>query len=77
MLDRRNKQEVISMIEKIGDIAGKIYQYLEKNGETSVLKLKTSLKSSNSLVCMGIGWLAREDKVSVKDAKKDVKVSLK
>ncbi len=65
------------MIEKIGDIAGKIYQYLEKNGETSVLKLKTSLKSSNSLVCMGIGWLAREDKVSVKDAKKDVKVSLK
>lgn len=65
------------MIDKIGDTAGKIYQYLEKNGETSVLKLKTSLKSSNSLVCMGIGWLAREDKVTVKDAKKDVKVSLK
>ena len=65
------------MLEKIGDTAGKIFQLLEKNGETSVIKLKTTLKISNSLVCMGIGWLSREDKVNVKDAKKDVKVSLK
>ena len=65
------------MQDKIGDTAGKIYQFLEKNGEASVLKLKTSLKISNSLVCMGIGWLAREDKLTVKDAKKDVKISLK
>ncbi len=65
------------MIDKVGDAAGKIFQFLEKNGEVSVLKLKTGLKLSNSLVCMGIGWLAREDKLSIKDAKKDVKVSLK
>lgn len=65
------------MIDKVGDAAGKIFQFLEKNGEVSVLKLKTGLKLSNSLVCMGIGWLAREDKLNVKDAKKDVKVSLK
>jgi|WetSurMetagenome_2_1015567.scaffolds.fasta_scaffold732654_2 hypothetical protein len=65
------------MQEKIGDTAGKIFQFLEKNGEVSVLKLKTSLKLSNSLVCMGIGWLAREDKLTVKDAKKDVKISLR
>ena len=65
------------MIDKVGDTAGKIFQFLEKNGESSVLKLKTSLKLSNSLVCMGIGWLAREDKLTIKDAKKDVKVSLK
>lgn len=65
------------MAEKIGDTAGKIYQYLEKNGEVSVLKLKTGLKLSNSLVCMGIGWLAREDKLNIVETKKDVKVSLK
>lgn len=65
------------MIDKVGDAAGKIFQFLEKNGEVSVLKLKTGLKLSNSLVCMGIGWLAREDKLNIKDAKKDVKVSLK
>lgn len=65
------------MIDKVGDAAGRIFQFLEKNGEVSVLKLKTGLKLSSSLVCMGIGWLAREDKLSIKDAKKDVKVSLK
>lgn len=65
------------MTEKIGDSAGKIYQYLEKNGEASVLKLKTGLKFSNSLVCMGIGWLAREDKLNIVETKKDMKISLK
>jgi hypothetical protein len=70
-------KEVNIMIDKVGDSAGKIFQYLEKNGEVSVLKLKTGLKLSSSLVCMGIGWLAREDKLNIKDAKKDVKVSLK
>ncbi|MBI5554927.1 MAG: winged helix-turn-helix domain-containing protein [Elusimicrobia bacterium] len=65
------------MIDKVGETAGKIFQFLEKNGEVSVLKLKTGLKLSNSLVCMGLGWLAREDKLGIKDAKKDVKVSLK
>jgi Winged helix-turn-helix domain (DUF2582) len=65
------------MIEKVGDAAGKIFQFLEKNGEVSVLKLKTGLKLSSSMVCMGIGWLAREEKLNIKDAKKDVKVSLK
>lgn len=65
------------MVDKIGEAAGKIYHFLEKNGEVSVLKLKTSLKLSNSLICMGLGWLAREDKLNVKDNRKDVKVSLK
>ncbi len=70
-------KEVKIMIEKVGDAAGKIFQFLEKNGEVSVLKIKTGLKMSSSLVCMGIGWLAREEKLNIKDAKKDVKVSLK
>ncbi|MFH1784700.1 MAG: winged helix-turn-helix domain-containing protein [bacterium] len=65
------------MQETIGTAAGKIWKFLQENGEVTVLKLKTNLKLSNSLVCMGIGWLAREDKICIKNSKKDNKVSLK
>lgn len=65
------------MIEKIGETAGRIWQFLSEHGETTGLKLKTNIKLSSSLICMGIGWLAREDKVIIKDIKKDYKVSLK
>ncbi|MFH1238541.1 MAG: winged helix-turn-helix domain-containing protein [bacterium] len=65
------------MVDTIGEAAGRIWQYLSEHGETPGLKLKTNLKLSNSLVYMGVGWLAREDKVVVKDAKKDYKVSLR
>lgn len=61
----------------MGTTAGKIWEFLNEHGEVTVLKLKTNLKLSNSLVCMGIGWLAREDKVNIKTSKKDCKVSLK
>ncbi len=65
------------MVDTIGETAGKIWDFLNQHGEVTVLKLKTNLKLSNSLVCMGIGWLAREDKVSIKVTKKDHKISLK
>jgi hypothetical protein len=65
------------MIDKVGETAGRIWQYLSEHGETTGLKLKTNLKLTNSMVYMGVGWLSREDKVLVKDAKKDYKISLK
>ena len=65
------------MIDKIGETAGKIWEFVKEHEEVTVLKIKTNLKLSNSLVCMGIGWLAREEKVSIKVTKKDHKISLK
>lgn len=64
-------------IEKIGIIAGKIWEYIDKSGEVTVLKIKTNLHLSNSLVCMGIGWLAREDKINIKASNRDYKILLK
>lgn len=65
------------MIDKIGTTAGKIWEFLNEHKETTILKIKTNLKLSNSLVCIGIGWLAREGKVNIKTGKKDYKISLK
>ncbi len=64
-------------IANIGTIAGKIWEYIDKNGEVTVLKIRTNLHLSNSLVCMGIGWLSREDKINIKTSNRDHKISLK
>ena len=65
------------MVDIIGIRAGEIWQFLNQQGEVTVLKLKSSLKISNTLVCMGIGWLAREDKLNIREYEKGYKISLK
>jgi hypothetical protein len=53
------------MIEAIGDAAGKIWQFLDKNGEASVNKVTTETGLSKNDVQRGIGWLAKEDKLNI------------
>jgi len=66
------------ILKTIGETAGKIWHYLDKNGEMTSLKLKSALGITNADLYMSIGWLAREGKVHVSDYKKnDYKISLK
>ncbi len=53
------------MIDAIGEAAGKIWQFLDKNGEASVNKITTETGLSKNDVQRGIGWLAKEDKLNV------------
>ena len=53
------------MIDKIGKDAGKIWKFLEKNGDTSVTKLADSTKLSKNDVYKALGWLAREGKIVI------------
>ena len=49
---------------KVGEIAGKIYQILEKKGELTLQNLpKESGVSDVALLNQAIGWLCREDKL--------------
>lgn len=52
------------MNENIGINAGKIWQYLEANGETKVVRVKRDLKLSSSELYLALGWLAREENVT-------------
>lgn len=52
------------MKEKIGLLAGKVWQILAKNGETSLPQLPKMLKEKEASVYQALGWLAREDKVN-------------
>ena len=61
--------------EKIGMSAGEIYYYLNNNGETTFSKIKKELDLKGNFADLGLGWLAREDKVE--KTKKGTSVSVK
>jgi hypothetical protein len=62
---------------EIGDAAGMIWQYLNENGQTTLSKLRQGMKVSDQLLLMGVGWLAREGKISIVQQGRTVKVSLR
>ncbi len=51
------------MDQQIGEIAGKVWNYLSKKEEASVTEVCRTLEEPQSKVNMAIGWLAREDKL--------------
>ncbi|MFI3135380.1 MAG: winged helix-turn-helix domain-containing protein [Methylococcaceae bacterium] len=55
----------ISIPESIGIAAGSIWQYLDSNGATTVAKLVRELSETENTIQRGIGWLTREDKITL------------
>lgn len=51
------------MENRIGQVAGKVWRYIDKVGECSVSELTGEIDAPRSKVCMAVGWLAREDKI--------------
>lgn len=50
--------------QQIGEIAGAVWQALEQNGPMSFTKLAKEIDAPRDFVAFGLGWLAREDKIS-------------
>jgi hypothetical protein len=67
----------MEMEPDIGDGAGVIWQYLHEHGETTLGRLRQGTKLSDQLLLMGVGWLAREGKVSIVQQGRTVKLSLR
>jgi len=63
--------------EQIGFSAGMIYDYLNNNGESSFSKMKKELDLKGNFADLGLGWLAREDKVEISKKGTSVSVRLK
>jgi hypothetical protein len=64
------------MQDKIGYVAGSIWEQLEKNGEMTPKKIQTSIKEKSDVVYLALGWLARENKVSFQPTKTTFRVKL-
>jgi len=52
------------MSDTIGAAAGKIWEYLDENGATSVSKVTKETEISRNDVQRAIGWLAKEGKLN-------------
>ena len=65
------------LLDQIGVSAGEIYNYLNSNGETTFAKMKKELDLKGNFADLGLGWLAREDKVEISKRGTSVSVRLK
>ncbi len=61
----------------IGTAAGKIWEYLNENGEASVNKIIKETGLNRNEVQRAIGWLAKEDKLDFETQGRTELLSLK
>ncbi len=62
---------------QVGETAGKVWNTLSSDGPQTVAQLKRKLNTTNELVILAVGWLAREDKVEITQEKKSFRIQLK
>lgn len=67
----------MQMQETIVESAGQIWEYLNEKGEVTTTKMKKDLGIDENFAAMGLGWLAREDKVSFAKKGPHTKISLR
>ena len=63
-------------VEQIGAIAGVVWQTLDVEGPMSLAKLTRTIDAPRDMVMQAIGWLAREDKLSIEEGARGRVVSL-
>jgi hypothetical protein len=65
------------MAESIGEVAGKIWIYLNQNGPSSVNKITTETGENKNDIQRAIGWLLKEDKLNIEMVGRAETLSLK
>lgn len=67
-----------SLEQEIGSSAGEIYEFLAKNkGEATMSKIQKNLDLKGNFAELGLGWLAREDKIEIAKSGNSMKVRLR
>ena len=61
---------------QIGINAGKVWQFLDQNGESSISEIRKALSMKNMDVRMALGWLARENKIFFFEEEENLRVVL-
>jgi hypothetical protein len=62
---------------EIGETAGLIWKLLEKSGPISLTKLVKQSGKPRDLVMQALGWLAREEKIDIREERRSRIVSLR
>lgn len=69
--------ETSSCVAQIGETAGAVWRLLDASGPLTVSKLVKELDAPRDLAMQAIGWLAREDKISIDEESRSRVVSLR
>lgn len=62
---------------QVGETAGRVWHLLNDRGPQTLAQLRKCLDGSGEFVGFAVGWLAREDKVTITQEKRSLKVALK
>jgi len=65
------------MIFTIGETAGEIWKLLKEEGPLSISTIQKKVNKSGNIVLMGIGWLAKEDKLLFTPKNRSTLINLK
>ena len=52
---------------QVGETAGRVWHVLAENGPMTATKLVREVDAPRDVVMQAIGWLAREDKLTIED----------
>jgi hypothetical protein len=63
-----------SCVEQIGDTAGVVWHHLHENGPLTLTQLTKDIDAPRDVIMQAIGWLAREDKVTIDEEGRSKKV---
>lgn len=64
-------------VEQIGETAGLVWHLLAEKGPLSMAKLVKETECPRDLVMLALGWLAREDKITVDAESRGRTISLR
>ena len=64
------------MITKVGESAGAIWNYLKGHSDSPAAELRKALEMNDATFWMGVGWLARENKLVFNGQGKEMSISL-
>jgi hypothetical protein len=66
-----------SCVMSIGETAGAIWRILSENGPVTITKMIKVVDEPRDAVMLALGWLAREDKISIDGSGNSRKISLR
>jgi hypothetical protein len=69
--------ESMTYVQQIGHTAGIVWAVLNDQGPQSFGKLTKAVQAPRDMVMQAVGWLAREDKVSVQETKRGKTIALR
>ena len=64
-------------VTQIGEMAGLVWKTLDDNGPLSLAKLVKHIDAPRDTIMQALGWLAREDKLTIEETSRGKIVSLR